>query len=124
MLETMHIDMLNDNILVTELSDDIVMNGVTTIYDSDSPYMFCKPIKVSDDAMYDLINSDVHSEYYDEWVEAEGEEQDRVEAKYLSHIVLVIKRYAKEEFLPGYYFISSKDVRCVVSDEGYRSLLG
>ena len=122
MLENMHINMLNDNILVTELTDDIFINGVTTIYDSDSPYMFCKPIMVAEEAMYDLMESNTHSKIYDEWKDANDEEELIITKKYLSNIVLVIKRYAKEEFLPGYYFISSKDVRCVLDVDDYNTL--
>lgn len=78
------IKLINDNILVTELEDDLMVNGVVTMYDSDSPYMFCKVISASDEAIKTIG---------------------------LMTDVIIIKRYAKEEFLPGYYFVSSKDVR-------------
>ena len=87
------IELLGDNILVEELTDDLIINGVVTVYDSDNPYMFCKVVNVS----------------------------DKVEGIKAGNI-LVIKRYAKEEFLPGYYFISSKDVRCIVDNGFYESL--
>ena len=85
----------NDNILVTELTDDIVINGLTTMYDPDSPYMFCKAVAVAEDVPVLLDCKPI----------------------------LVIKRYAKEEFIPGYYFISYKDVRCSLSEEEYKKLI-
>lgn len=87
------IELLGDNILVEELTDDLVVNGVITAYDSDNPYMFCRVVNVSKDVNAITIGN-----------------------------ILVIKRYAKEEFLPGYYFISSKDVRCIVDEDFYESL--
>ena len=33
-----------DNLLVEELSDDIVFNGIRTMYDADNPYMFCRVV--------------------------------------------------------------------------------
>ena len=87
------IELLNDNILVEELTDDLSVNGVVVAYDSDSPYMFCRVINKST-SITDVVVGDV----------------------------LVIKRYAKEEFLPGYYFISVKDVRCVIDEDFYKSL--
>ena len=36
--------------------------------------------------------------------------------------ILVIKRYAKEEYLPGQYFISLKDVRGKMSKEAYSKM--
>lgn len=86
--------MKNDNLLVSELTDDLIVNGVATIYDSDSPYMFCKVLVTCDSETYPVGS------------------------------ILVIKRYAKEEFLPGQYFISTKDVRCVYLEETYNKLLG
>ena len=88
----MNVEMLNDNVLVTELTDDLMVNGVATMYDSEAPYMFCSVVK-SVTGVFD-----------------EG-------------TVLVIRRYAKEEFLPGYYFISEKDIRCVVPEEVYNNLV-
>lgn len=83
----------NDNILVKELFNDIPINGVMTSYDTDSPFMFCEIIGVSDTAKASLnLNGDE---------------------------VLVIKRYAKEEYLSGLYFISWKDVRCHLTRESY-----
>lgn len=73
-----------DNLLVEELSDDIVFNGIRTMYDADNPYMFCRVVDSSID-------------------------------KYVKGDILVIKRYAKEEFISGYYFISPKDVRTKVN---------
>lgn len=90
----MKIKLFNDNILVTELSDDLVVNGVVSMYDSDNPYMFCKIVALSDEAS---VNIDIND-------------------------ILVIKRYAKEEYLPGYYFISYKDVRGSLTEEEYNSL--
>lgn len=86
--------MLNSNILVTELTDDLMINGVATVYDPDNPYMFAKVID-RDTLIHTVDVGDI----------------------------VVIKRYAKEEFLPGYYFISDKDVRCIVSKEQYNKFL-
>lgn len=86
--------MLNSNILVTELTDDLMVNGVVTIYDQDNPYMIAK-----------VVNRDNLTHTVDV-----GD-------------IIVIKRYAKEEFLPGYYFISDKDVRCIISKEQYNNFL-
>ena len=86
--------MLNSNILVTELTDDLMVNGVVTIYDQDNPYMIAK-----------VVNRDNLTHTVDV-----GD-------------IVVIKRYAKEEFLPGYYFISDKDVRCIISKEQYNNFL-
>ena len=82
----------NDNILVSELCDDLTYRGVVTVYDSDSPYMFCK---VEMDNPFGYNRGDI----------------------------VVIKRYAKEEFISGLYFISPKDVRCVVPEIIYSSMV-
>lgn len=91
------INMLNCNILVSEITEEILVNGVMTIYDSESPYMFCKIIKMSDEA--------------------------RKELNLLDNDILVIKRYAKEEFISGLYFISWKDVRCKISEDDFKNVL-
>ena len=41
---------------------------------------------------------------------------------YNTNDILVIKRYAKEEYLPGQYFISLKDVRGKMSKEAYSKM--
>ena len=87
-------ELLNDNILVTELQDDLFVNGTAVVYDQDSPYMFCAVLGLSDDAKQYFTNDDI----------------------------LVIKRYAKEEYLPGQYFISLKDVRGKMSKETYSKM--
>lgn len=86
--------LLNDNILVTELQDDLAVNGTFVRYDSDSPYMFCAILALSDEAKKLFNDEDI----------------------------LVIKRYAKEEYLPGQYFISLKDVRGKMTKETYSKL--
>lgn len=86
--------LLNDNILVSELQDDI-LQGTVVRYDADNPYMFCKVLNLSDKA----------KEYFDE------------------NDVLVIKRYAKEEYLPGQYFVSLQDVRCKMSEDEYNNMI-
>lgn len=91
----MEINLYNDNIIVTELQDDLKFNGTVVMYDSDSPYMFCKVECVSVSAKDNGINP--------------GE-------------VLVIKRYAKEEYLPGTYFISYKDIRGSMSLDDYNEM--
>lgn len=92
----MNVKLFNDNILVSELQDDMLINGVMTRYDSDSPYMFCEVEAVSDEALNYVNVGDI----------------------------LIIKRYAKEEYLSGYYFISFKDVRGCIPKEDYDKMLG
>lgn len=88
-------ELFNDNIIVKELQDDALMvNGTAVMYDQDSPYMFCEVICLSDEA-----------------------------SKYISKDdVLVIKRYAKEEYLPGQYFVSFKDVRGKMTLDEYNKM--
>lgn len=92
----MNIFLYNDNILVEELQDDLILKGALLRYDPDSPYMFCNTIAVSTNAHDMGINV--------------GD-------------ILVIKRYAKEEYLPGQYFISYKDVRGTIPLEDYDSII-
>ena len=93
--------LLYENMLVSELEDDLLMsNGVVTSYDSDSPYMFCEIKNISEQAMYDL-----------------GLDEDTVKTT-----VLVIKRYAKEEYISGTYFVSSKDIRGVLTRDEYNKM--
>lgn len=87
------------NILVEELCDDIVSGGITTRYDMDSPYMFCKIIAISDEAQEELAILDPKES------------------------ILVIKRYAKEEFIDKTYFVDSKDVRVVIDSDTYGKIL-
>ena len=63
--------LLNDNILVSELQDDLMYNGTVVRYDSDNPYMICHVEEVSDEAKNVSVGN-----------------------------IIVIKRYAKEEYLP------------------------
>ena len=91
----MNINLYGDNILVSELTDDLFINGLLVMYDKDNPYMFCK-------------------------VEALSYEADKTISK---NDILVIKRYAKEEYLPGYYFVSLKDVRGSITSSEYNKLL-
>ena len=88
------------NIIVEELCDDIVCDGIVTRYDPDSPYMFCKILLISEEAQKDLgiIN-------------------------FKEENILVIKRYAKEEFIDKTYFIDSKDVRAVIDNDTYNKIL-
>ena len=89
--------LLNGNILVEEIYDDIKIDNIVTAYDGDSFSMFCRVISLD----------------------------NTVEAELDIHIgdVVVIKRYAKEEFIGDYFFISSKDVRCVINENNYRELV-
>ena len=95
----MNIDIktVNDNIIVKEIYEDIIINGVLTSYDEDSPYMFCEVVNLSQEASDNLSISI-------------GD-------------ILVIKRYAKEEFITGLYFISWKDVRCIFSKQDFENIL-
>ena len=87
--------LLGDNLLVSELQDDLLFNGTVVRYDQDNPYMFCKILNMSEEASK-LFNLED---------------------------VVVIKRYAKEEYLPGTYFISFKDVRGTLSMKEYLELV-
>ena len=49
-------ELLNDNILVTELQDDLFVNGTAVVYDQDSPYMFCAVLGLSEDARQYFIS--------------------------------------------------------------------
>lgn len=89
--------MHNGNILVKEIIDDIKVNGVMTSYDVDNPYMFCEIIKISDEAVENLLCD--------------------------ANDILVIKRHAKEEFVSGLYFIHWKDVRCAMSSDEYNKMI-
>lgn len=89
--------LVNDNILIKELYDDIKVNGVLTSYDEDSPYMFGEVISISPTSKETL-------------------------GIFVGDIV-VIKRYAKEEYLSGSFFISHKDVRLVMAKEDYKELI-
>ena len=91
----MNIFLYNDNIVVSELQDDLVFNGTVVMYDADSPYMFAEVMNASKSAKDNGI--------------CQGD-------------VLVIKRYAKEEYLPGTYFVSYKDIRGTMTKEDYNEL--
>lgn len=82
---------VNDIIMVSEIQENLRHNGIVLGYDTDSPYMFCRVISYSDKA-----NKELNIEKDD---------------------IMVIKRYAKEEYLPGLYFISYQDVRAVIKDK-------
>ena len=84
--------LLNHNIIIEEICDDVISNGVSYMYDADSPYMVGR-----------VVNRDIDLDYLS-----------------LGDIV-VVKRYAKEEFTPGYYFISDKDLRGMIDPEIYES---
>lgn len=86
-----------NNILVEELIDDINIGGITTRHDYDSPYMFCKVLLISDEAKEIL--------------------------GLLDETILVIKRYAKEEFIDHTFFVDAKDVRAIISDNTYKNIL-
>lgn len=86
--------LLNDNILVSELQDDIMYNGTVVRYDSDNPYMICHVEEVSDEAKNVSVGN-----------------------------IIVIKRYAKEEYLPGLYFVSYKDVRGIIPSDKYEDMI-
>lgn len=88
------------NILVKELQDDLVINGVVSRYDSDNPYMFCEILNISEESRTEM----------------------KLE-KDIKDVVLVIKRYAKEEYIGDSYFISYKDVRAIIDKEDYDSLV-
>lgn len=88
----------NDNILVEELTDNIKIGGIITRHDYDSPYMFCKILLISDESRESLAILNTED------------------------TVLVIKRYAKEEFIDNTFFIGSKDVRIVLDRNSYNKI--
>ena len=100
-MENNYINMIlqGDNILVRELQDDLKINGVVSIYDGDNPYMFCEILNASDEAKSNLKLEDI------------------------TKSVLVIKRYAKEEYIGDTYFISYKDVRAILNIDDYNKML-
>ena len=85
---------VNDNILVKEKDADIKINGIVQFNDGDSPYMFCEVLEVSPEIVLDIKKGDI----------------------------LVIRRYGKEEFIGGIYFVSYKDVRCIIEQEEFNKL--
>lgn len=90
-----------NNILVEELCDSFTSGGIVTRYDTDSPYMFCRILLMSEEAQKDLgiLDTELDS-------------------------ILVIKRYSKEEFIDQTYFVDSKDVRAVIDKETYNKMKG
>lgn len=93
----MKLKMLNDSILVKEEYLDITVNGISVSCDSDAPYMFCSVVDLSSESKEKL---NIDKGYY-----------------------IVIKRYAKEEFISGLFFVSWKDVRCSFTKEEYEELM-
>lgn len=93
----LEINLVNENIIVSELCDDLVINNVPVMYDSDSSYMFCK-IEALDTNT--ICNNEV----------SVGD-------------ILVVRRYSKEAFLSGYYFISEKDVRGIIKKDSYNKII-
>lgn len=92
---------LGTNILVRELCDDFMCGGVVTKYDPDSPYMFCKIVNICEEAIDAMNILDSELDY-----------------------ILVIKRYAKEEFIDQTYFIDAKDVRAIIPPNVYERMKG
>lgn len=91
--------LINDNILVTELNKDAKMGDIIYTQDSSSPYMFCKINEISKEALREVFC---------------GENPD--------DFVLIIRRTAKEPFANGMFFISSKDVRGYMTQEEFEKL--
>ena len=87
---------ISDNILVKELKDNFFIEGVLTVYDADSPYMFARIVDLSKEAK--------------ETLEIENEEDT----------VLELKRYAKEPTPGDMYYVSYKDVRALYSLKEYQ----
>lgn len=102
MEELKNFTLLYNNLLVTELTDDLKINGVVTLYDPDSPYMFCEQVDTK---------------------KLENITEDEISSSFIADDdVLVIKRYAKEEFVGGTYFISVKDIRGILKRDDYNKL--
>jgi hypothetical protein len=84
----------NKNIIVSELTDDLYVDNIVLMYDDESPYMFCK-VKSVDSSITDIEVGDI----------------------------LVVRRYAKEEFISNLYFVAEQDVRCIIKEEEYERLI-
>lgn len=94
--------LINDNILVTEVYKDAKMGELIVSQDSSSPYMFCKIDAISQQACEEVFG--------------------KAGSLNIKEVVLIIRRTAKEPFANGTFFISSKDVRGFMSDEEFENL--
>lgn len=88
---------VNDNILIREKYVDIKINDIPQMIDEDAPFMFCEVLEASYDSKeaLDISKGDI----------------------------VIIKRYGKEEFLSGLFFISHKDVRCIIKPDEFNKLI-
>ena len=99
------IELFHDNILVEELVKNTKAGVLTVNQDSSSPYMYVKIIKSAIDA-YNMLS----------------EQSDLVRNSNNDDLVLIIRRTAKDPFINNQFFISSKDVRAVITKEYFDSL--
>lgn len=86
-------------ILVNELKDDIIVDGILTKYDDNNNFMFVEVIQASNNAYSEI------SQYTDP-----------------DNVVLVISRIAKTPFLTN-YVITLDDVLMLLTKEEYNKLI-
>lgn len=91
--------MLKDYILIDELKDDIIKDGITIKYDDNNQYMFSTIIDISPEASGKL------SIYYN-----------------IEDMILLTKRIAKLPFMEN-YIISFEDVIGIYTKEEYEKLI-
>lgn len=91
--------LLKDYILIEELKDDMIQDGITLKYDDNNPYMFSRILEASDKAGDELFKYDG-----------------------LNKLVLLTKRISK---LPLYenYIISLEDVIGLYTIDEYNKLI-
>lgn len=99
------IELFHDNILVTELIKDTKAGALVVNQDSSSPYMYVKIIKCAINALNEL-----------------EEQSDLVRNSNVDDLVLIIRRTAKDPFINNQFFISSKDVRAVITKEYFNNI--
>lgn len=95
--------LLGTNILVKELTDNIVVDGIATRHDYDSNEMFCEVIKMSEEAKEYLYSDGKHTQK--------------------SANIVVISRMTKSEFIGSLFFISYKDIRLIMDTEAYKKII-
>lgn len=105
-----------DYILVSELKDDMIIDGLLTKYDDTNPYMFVKILDYSEEAFDDLFNL-TYIDYDTNIIEQENKFRENIE-----DYVLVLKRVAKIPYLNN-YIISFEDIISVMTLEEYNNLI-
>lgn len=108
-----------DYILVTELKDDIFIDGLLTKYDDTNPYIFAKIIDCSEEAFDNLF--ELTLAYTDCNYNITRKLEDNFK-KDIKDYVLVLKRVAKIPYLNN-YIVSFEDIISMMTLEEYTKLL-